>query len=184
MDEDLEAIATTLSADSPRFPGPMVMYFRTAGNLLRFTRQDFTLLPLVYVQTVIGLEKVLRLVYQDANDQQSLKSLLVRARGEGHFDGVEFLEWKELPCNFPQDEEVPMSDDPAIRMVTLIPELRNALLHGEYFLQKELLDVALQVRRMVDALILHLPPSWNEQQEAAMTVKAEQPSSRNRRIGP
>jgi hypothetical protein len=165
-DEDLEARAAWLSRDHHRFKGALVMYFRTAGSLLRFTRRDFTLLPLVFVQCVVGLESVLRHVYADSQGADSqrvpLSQQLQQASADGHFSQMPVLElaipvkwatkpWRQLLAEwgFPHDAQ-------------WVARLRNGYLHGEYALTADFFDLAAHVRTMTDALIPHLPPSFSE----------------------
>lgn len=158
-EEDLQEKAEWLSRDDPRFQGPMVMFFRTAASLLRFTRQDFTLLPLVFVQTVIGLEKVLRLIYQCGEKQLRLKEMLQQAFAEGHLAGLEKIEWMPFPASMEEEGKIIQSRADVKDLAALIPNVRNELLHGEFALTFEFLPLALHVRRMVDALMPHLPPN-------------------------
>jgi len=64
------------------------MYFRTAGSLIRFSRYDFTLLPLAFFQAVVGLEKTLKLHYR--SESEVFKELLKRAVGEGVINDASF----------------------------------------------------------------------------------------------
>lgn len=170
-DEALEEAAEWLSQDHSRFPGSLVAYFRTAGHLLRFTHQQFTVLPLVFVQMVIGLEKVLRVVYKDTDHKLTLSALLQKAFDDGHFNDVGEMQWRPSPKrSHPNPFKVTMPDQSLKAMVTHIPKLRNELLHGEYMLTHELLELSLYLRRMVDALIPHLPKSFIEECEEAASA--------------
>ncbi len=172
-DEDLEAKTEWLSRDDPRFQGPMVMFFRTAASLLRFTRQVFTLLPLVFVQTVIGLEQVLRLVCEDPKHKRSLSELLKQAASDGHLAGLEKIEWMPFPASMEEEGKIIQSRADVEDLAALIPNVRNELLHGEFALTFEFLALALHVRRLVDALMPHLP-SFIEQNEAAFAEEEAQ----------
>lgn len=157
-DEELEAHAKWLERDDPRFQKTMVMFFRLAGILLRQTRVEFTLLPLVYVQCVIGLESVLRLLYQDAG-KRSLLELLQQAESDGHFSEVEVPQLNRFTAH-----DIPSMKKWLVKQgfpteIRWIAVLRNALLHGEYHLNPDMVDLILYVRCLVDALIPHLPPS-------------------------
>jgi hypothetical protein len=161
-DEVLEEKAEWLSRDHPRFQGRLVMFFRTAASLLRFTQQDFTVLPLVYVQMVIGLEKMLRLVYQGDKRQLHLKEMLQQAYAEGIFADLKEIECMSCHPWMNRDLEIIQSRADVGDVAELIPNIRNELLHGEFTLTFEFLALALHVRRMVDALIGRLPPSLIE----------------------
>ncbi|GEM_PF-2491983 len=159
-DDEREARAEWLSRDHPRFQGPLVLYFRTAAKLLRFSHDDLTLLPWVFAQTVIGLEKVLRIHYQAGKDQ-SLGQLLQKAITDGLFSDSAFACIWPLPKEFIQRLEDNVSETHASKLAVLIPSLRNDLLHGDcygyYF--NDLLPLIIQTREIVDALVLHLPKS-------------------------
>ncbi len=157
-DAEIEELAAWMSRDHPGFQGAMVMFFRTAGSLLRFSRQDFSLLPLVLAQNIIGLEKTLRLVYQD-DGRRSLSELLKQATNDGHFAQLSDRRENGLPSSWQRFSQLKnfaegVCDDDACEW---IPRTRNHLVHGEYSLNPKHAMMSLQVRRMADALSPHLP---------------------------
>jgi hypothetical protein len=159
-EDEREAKAEWLSRDHPRFPGSLVLYFRTAAKLLRLSHDDLTLLPWVFAQTVIGLEKVLRIHYQACKDQ-SLGQLLQKAITDGLFADSAFECIWPLPKEFLKRFEGKVPEAHAAKLAVLIPSLRNDLLHGDlqgyYF--DDLLPLTIQIREIVDALVQHLPKS-------------------------
>jgi hypothetical protein len=159
-DDEREARAEWLSRDHPRFPGPLELCFRTAAKLLRLSRDDHPLLLWVFAQTVIGLEKVLRIHYQAGKDQ-SLRQLLQQAITDGLFADNAFECIWPLPKEFLKRFEGKVPETHAAKLVVLIPSLRNDLLHGDchgyYF--DDLLPLIIQTREIVDALVQHLPKS-------------------------
>lgn len=137
-----------------------MLYFRTAAKLLRLSHDDLTLLPWVFAQTVIGLEKVLRIHYQ-ALKVQSLGQLLQKAITDGLFADSAFECIWPLPKEFLKRFEDKVPETHAAKLAVLIPSLRNDLLHGDchgyYF--DDLLPLIIQTREIVNAVVLRLPPS-------------------------
>lgn len=162
-DAEREARAEWLSRDHPRFLGSLVLYFRTAAKLLRLSHDDYTLLPWVFAQTVIGLEKVLRIRYQAGKDQ-SLGQLLQKAIIDGLFSDSAFACIWPLPEEFINRFEDNVPETYAAKLAMLIPSLRNDLLHGDYhgYCFDDLLPLIIQTREIVDALVQHLPKSLRE----------------------
>lgn len=176
-DEELEEAAAWMSREHPNFQGAMVMFFRTAGSLLRFTRQDFSLLPLVLAQNIIGLEKTLRLVYQD-NDRSSLSELLKQATHDRHFAILSEPQEIPLPSWWRRFSQLKsFTDDVRYDDATeWIPRTRNNLVHGEYSLNPKYAGLSLEVRRMADALILHIPQEERDEGEDKQALPCPQGS--------
>lgn len=128
------------------------MYFRTAASLLRSTRDDFTVLPLVFIQAVIGLEKLLRIYFGDLATKRKLSEMLDLVVKNGVVTDAAFSNPGGLTQlsygRFESDLE-----SHAQGLAILIPKLRNDLLHGEYLLSHEFLSLTIQVREMVDAIV-------------------------------
>ncbi len=159
-DDEREARAEWLSRDNPRFQWPLVLYFRTAAKLLRFSHEDLTLLPWVFAQTVIGLEKVLRIHYQ-AGKGQSLGQLLKEAIADGRFSDSAFACIWPLPEEFIKRLTGKDSETHAAKLAVLIPSLRKDLLHGDChgYDFDDLLPLIIQTREIVDAVVVHRPKS-------------------------
>src|SRR5205809_480627 len=93
----LEEKAEWMSRD-PGFPGTLIMYFRSAGSLMRFSWFDYTLVSLVLFQAVVGLEGMLRLFYDDR--ETAFKVLLGRAVNTGIISDAAFSNIVSLPKDF------------------------------------------------------------------------------------
>ncbi len=162
-DDEREARAEWLSRDHPRFPGMLALYFRTAAKLLRSSHEDPSLLPWVFAQTVVGLEKVLRIHYE-AGKEQSLGLLLQKAITDKLFADSAFACIWPFPKGFNKRLTGKNAETYAAKLAVLIPSLRNDLLHGDnhgYFFE-DLLPLIIQTREIVDAMVLHLPKSLRE----------------------
>ena len=149
-DADLEAKAEWISRDHPRFRGAMVMYFRTAASLIRFSRYDFSLLSLALLQAIIGLEKMLKLHYGD--ETTVFKTLLSNVVRDGVIADSSFSGIAVLPKEILKRIETGLATN-AERFAALIPMLRNDFFHGIYLLDPVFLPLALQVREAVDAVL-------------------------------
>jgi len=97
-DAELEEKANWISRNHRGFPGFTLAYFRTAGSLIRFSRYDFTLVPLIFFQAVIGLEKMLKHFYRD--EKAAFKELFVRAVEEGVITDDSFSKIEPLRKEF------------------------------------------------------------------------------------
>ena len=150
-DADLEEKANWISRDHPGFTGGTVMYFRTAGSLIGFSKYDFKLVSLVFFQAVIGLEKMLKHFYRD--EKAAFKDLFARAVEEGVIADGSFSKIEPLRKEF-RDLIDKGRTTYAEKLACLIPALRNEFFHGDYRLHPEFLPLALQVREAVDALLM------------------------------
>ncbi|MCE9611150.1 MAG: hypothetical protein K8R23_13225 [Chthoniobacter sp.] len=149
-DAELEEKADWICRDHRGFPAFTVVYFRTAGSLIRFSRYDFTLVSPVFFQAVIGLEKMLKHFYRD--ETAAFKELFVRAVEEGVIADGSFSKIEPLRKKF-RDLIDKGRTTCAEKLACLIPALRNELFHGDYRLHPEFLPLALQVREAVDVLL-------------------------------
>lgn len=155
--EDIESIARWLEQDHARFPGKLVMYFRTAAHCLRLTPQNYFLLPVVFSQTVIGFEKLLRVHFKDAEGNLPFKDMFRQAvESNVIHDG---LFPKQCQWSITLGEYVTELWDNgsyANQLAIVIPNLRNQYLHGNYILTHDLLGLTIHVRQMVDAVARQL----------------------------
>jgi hypothetical protein len=144
----LEVKADWISHD-PGFPASSIMYFKSAGSLMRFSWFDYTFVGLVFFQTVIGLEGMLRLFYEDRNT--AFKELLSRAVRTGVVSDATLSDIRPLPEDFRE-----LTEKRAVtysqQLASLLPNLRNDYLHGQYRLSPYFLYLALHVREATDAL--------------------------------
>ncbi|MEN3943458.1 hypothetical protein WJU23_19310 [Prosthecobacter sp. SYSU 5D2] len=162
-DAKIEEVAVWLSRDHPSFKDGMVMYFRMAAALLRQTRQDFFLLPLVFTQSVIGLERMLKLHF--GHDKKTLQAMLDDAVNGGLIRDHVFSKIEPLPKVWFQDAVPDSAKEPechARKLAICIPRLRNQFFHGHYILNVELLELTIQTREIVDALLaVHPRSEWS-----------------------
>jgi hypothetical protein len=147
---ELEAKAEWISRDHPGFPDSTVMFFRTAGSLIRFSQYDFALLALAFFQSVIGLERMLRHHYGSVDSP--FKVLFIRAVEEGLISDASFSHIVPFPRDFSQHIAAEQTTY-AGKLAHLVPELRNGFFHGSFHLRPEFLHLALQVREAVDSLL-------------------------------
>jgi hypothetical protein len=150
----------------PGIPGTLIMYFRSAGSLMRFSWFDYTLVSSVFFQTVIGLEGMLRLFYDDR--ETAFKVLLGRAVNTGIISDAAFSNIASLPKDFlAQIEEGALSYSE--KLASLLPKLRNEYLHGEYRLSPAFLHLAIHVREAADAI-------WSRFATRTVATIADDPS--------
>ncbi|WP_294223367.1 hypothetical protein [Prosthecobacter sp.] len=120
----------------------------------------------MFAQTVVGLEKVLRIHYQ-AGKGQRLGQLLQKAIKDELFADSDFECIWPLPEEFlKRFEDAPKSY--AARLAVLIPSIRNDLLHGDChgYCFDDLLPLIIHTREIVDAIVPHLPKSMMETMSA------------------
>jgi hypothetical protein len=147
----LEERAEWMSCD-PRCPGTLIMYFQTAGSLMRFAWSDYKLGGLALFQTMAGLEGVLRLCFDDK--ETSFKELIERALTEQIISDQTFSERRLFSKDLSKRIEKGKITY-AEKLVSLIRSLRNSYFHGEYVLFPECLYLAIQMREAADAVLAH-----------------------------
>lgn len=159
-DEAIERTARWLEEDHVRFPSSLVMYFRTAAHCLRLTLHDYFLLPIVFSQTVIGFEKLLRLHFNDTEGNLPFKEMFRQAvQTKVIHDGL-FPRQYQWSTTLREHFSELWEDGPfANQLAVVIPALRNHYLHGDYILTHDLLGLTIHVRQMVDAVAKQLPPA-------------------------
>ena len=126
------------------------MYFRTAASLIRFSRYDFSLLSLALFQAIIGLEKMLKLHYDD--ETTVFKTLLSNVVRDGVIADSSFSSIPVLPKEMVKRMEKGLATN-AEKFAELLPMLRNDFFHGIYLLDPVFLPLALQIREAVDAVL-------------------------------
>lgn len=135
----------TLHGDSCKF-------FVIAGSLFRFARYDYALGSVAFFHAILGLERALKMHYQDADGY--LKALMTRAVAEGVFTDSIF---GEMPKFAHLDEQISRaggkkSMSHCERLCLWLPEQRNLYFHGTYLLSPDHYHLTLQLRMMADRL--------------------------------
>src|SRR4030095_7306914 len=150
-EEKLNHCAEWISRD-PGFRGAVIMYFRAAASLMRSSWYDYTLIPVVFFQSVAGLEGVLRL--EAGEKERSFSTLLGLAVESGLVGDSDLTQTEALPENFAKLVGKGHLSY-AHRLAALIPKLRNQYLHGDYLLHPRFLPLSINVREIVDAIVAH-----------------------------
>ena len=108
----------------PGFGGTVMMYFRVAGSLMRFSWFDYPLVSAAFFHCVVGLEGVLRLIYTEEEKGVSFKDLLDRAVTDGAISDAIFTDIAPLPEAFRVLIEKER-ESYAQKLASLLPKLRN-----------------------------------------------------------
>lgn len=146
--ETLEESALRLERHELWARGPVSLYFEAAGRLLRLTRYEFFLLPFVFVQAVIGLEKLLRFYFKDDAREMKLSDMLKRAVSEQTLTDAVFADVS--PLDSARLKGLRYLTDLKEAKSLIIPRMRNDIVHGDYRLTPEFLPLTLQVRLMAE----------------------------------
>lgn len=154
LDGQLVSMAKQLGCDHPHFPAAATMHFRSAEKLLILTCYEFFLLPYVFLQTVFGLEKVMRSCFPDEQGKCSLKELLKNAVDQKLITDSSFSDYPSVLKLDGICFRLAKTDD---KLAHLIPDLRNKIAHGDYTLTPELLPLALQVRALANEVADRIP---------------------------
>jgi hypothetical protein len=100
---------------------------------------------------IIGLEERL-LSYFKADSRQLFRELLQRAVDEKLVTDAAFSDPRPLTRCFLEKIGKPRPVTHAGKLAVLLPKLRNDYFHGSFLLTPELLQLALEVREISDAL--------------------------------
>ncbi len=154
----LEEKGEWMSRD-PGVPNSCIYHFRVAGCLLRFCWFDYWLVSAAFFEAVVGLEGMLRLLYDDR--ETAFKVLLSRAVRDGCISDAAFSNIVPLPKDFlsRMERQLPTYSE---QLESLLPRLRNEHLHGEFRLSPAFLHLAIHVREAADAVWGHFPRSPSE----------------------
>lgn len=154
----LEEKGEWMSRD-PGVPNSCIYHFRVAGRLLRFSWFDYWLISSAFFEAVVGLEGMLRLLYDDR--ETAFKVLLSRAVSTSVISDAAFSNIVPLPKDFlsPLERQLPTYSE---KLASLLPRLRNEHLHGEYRLSSAFLHLAIHVREAADAVWSRFPRSQSE----------------------
>lgn len=133
--------------------GSTDFFFDAAGRLLRYCGFDYMLLSPMCFHAIIGLEARLRLYFKAGSDH-SFKELLGRVVEEKLVTDEVFSNPKPLSAYFVKKTGKPKPATHVEELAVLLPKLRNDYFHGSFVLAPELLDLALEVREMSDALTM------------------------------
>jgi hypothetical protein len=131
--------------------GSIDIFFDTAGRLLKYCGFDYMLLSPMCFHAIIGLEARLR-SYFKADSRQLFRELLQRAVDEKLVTDAAFSDPRPLTRCFLEKIGKPRPVTHAGKLAVLLPKLRNDYFHGSFLLTPELLQLALEVREISDAL--------------------------------
>jgi hypothetical protein len=169
----LESKATWLK-EGRGLHGKSLHFFQLAGKLVSLSRDDYELASLAFFQSIIGLEKALRLHF--ASETDYLATLLGKVIVEGIVTDSVFSDVRPLPPNLlrklmdiPPPTNFGNDSNPGEvskllkklkdiapthchALSILVPKLRNEFVHGTYLLSPDFLHMTFQMREIADVL--------------------------------
>jgi hypothetical protein len=126
----------------------VAFFFIEAGKLVYFSWYHYPFASLALFQSIIGVEKSLRLI--NANPNLSFRDLFAEIVERGIISDSVFSKF-ELTKNIRKQVEGTQKSHLEL-LSKLIPKLRNDFFHGDYLMSPDFLPLCFQMRELADAL--------------------------------